>query len=129
MPILTATSGEVLLRPSVYSAVIAEIAVKERDDRRFLVWVFEVQYAPGKTTRVRRPTSLSFGPKSTARAFAEAALGRKIKDGEQVDTDDLVGLPVQVVVTRGTRSDGEETNRVESVLPATGDDAEPDLPF
>jgi hypothetical protein len=126
MPILTATSGDVLLKPGVYDAVITEVAVKERDDRKFLVWAFEVQYAGNKTTRVRRPTSMSFGPKSTARAFAEAALGRKIKDGEQVDTDDLVGLPVQVVITRGTRSDGEETNRVESVLPAKAED---ELPF
>ncbi len=129
MPVLTATSGEVLLKPGVYDAVVTEIAVKERDDRKFLVWTFELQYAPGKTTRVRRPTSLSFGPKSTARAFAEAALGRKVRDGEQVDTDDLVGLPVQVVVTRGTRADGEETNRVESVLPAKTDEAEARLPF
>jgi len=52
-------------------------------------------------------------------------LGRKIRDGEQVDTDDLVGLPVQVVITRGTRSDGEETNRVESVLPAKDEDELP----
>ena len=126
MPILTATSGDVLLKPGVYDAIITEVAVKERDGRTFLVWTFEVKYAGSKTTRVRRPTSLAFGPKSTARAIAEAALGRKIRDGEQVDTDDLVGLPVQVVITRGTRSDGEETNRVESVLPAKAED---ELPF
>jgi hypothetical protein len=126
MAILTATSGEILLKPGVYDAIITEVAVKERDGRTFLVWTFEVKYAGSKTTRVRRPTSLAFGPKSTARAIAEAALGRKIRDGEQVDTDDLVGLPVQVVITRGTRSDGEETNRVESVLPAMDED---DLPL
>ena len=125
MAILTATSGEILLKPGVYDAIITEVAVKERDGRTFLVWAFEVKYAGSKTTRVRRPTSLAFGPKSMARAIAEAALGRKIRDGEQVDTDDLVGLPVQVVITRGTRSDGEETNRVESVLPAKDEDELP----
>jgi len=126
MAILTATSGEILLKPGVYDATIAEVTVKERDGRTFLLWVFEVKYAGSKTTRVRRPTSLAFGPKSTARSIAEAALGRKIRDGEAVNTDDLIGLPVQVVITRGTRSDGEETNRVESVLPVKDVD---DLPF
>lgn len=124
MPILTATSGEVLLKPGVYDAVITAIEERDRDGSKYLVWQFEVQHAPGKTTRVRRPTSMSFGPKSLARAFAEAALGRKIQDGESIDTDDLVGHPVQVVITRGTRSDGEPTNKIESVLPAPAEEAE-----
>jgi len=126
MAILTATSGEILLKPGIYDAVVVEIAVKERDGRPFLLWTFEVKYSDSKTTRVRRPTSMSFGPKSTARAIVEAVLRRKIRDGEQIDTDDLLGLPVQVVISRGTRSDGEETNRVEAVLPAKDED---DLPF
>jgi hypothetical protein len=126
MAILTATSGEILLQPGVYDAIITEVAVKERDGRPYLLWVFEVKYAGNKTTRIRRATSMSFGPKSTARAIVEAVLRRKIRDGEQIDTDDLLGLPVQVVITRGTRPDGEETNRVEAVLPAKDED---DLPF
>jgi hypothetical protein len=126
MVILTATSGEVLLRPGAYPAVIVEAAEKERDGRKFLVWCFEVRYTQNKTTRVRKPTSMAFGPKSAARSIVEAALGRKVRDGEQIDTDDLVGRRVQVVITRGTRPDGSETNVVEAVLPV---DDEDDLPF
>ena len=125
MAILVATSGEVLLKPGVYDAIITEVAEKERDGRKFLVWCFEVRYASNKTTRVRRATSLSFGPKSAARSITEAALGRRLKDGESVDTDDLVGLPVQVVIVRGSRPDGSETNTVESVLPAKDEDEPP----
>jgi hypothetical protein len=124
--ILTATSGEVLLKPGAYDAIITEVAEKERDGRKFLVWCFEVKYSGSKTTRVRKPTSMAFGPKSTARSIAEAALGRKVRDGEQIDTDDLVGCRVQVVISRGTRPDGSETNTVEAVLPV---DDEEDLPF
>jgi hypothetical protein len=128
MAILTATPGEILLKPGVYDAIIAEVAVKERDGRTFLVWCFEVRYTESKTTRVRKPTSLHFGPKSTARAIVEAVLRRKIREGEQIDTNDLLGLPVQVVIARGVRPDGEETNRIEAVLPAPVED-EDDLPF
>jgi hypothetical protein len=71
---------------------------------------------------------MSFGPKSTARAIVEAALRRKVRDGEQIDTDDLLGLPVQVVIARGVRPDGEETNRIEAVLPVPVED-EDNLPF
>jgi len=128
MVVLSATSGEILLKPGIYSAIVTEVAVKERDGRTFLVWTFEVKYAGSKTTRVRRPTSMSFGPKSTARAIVEAVLRRKVRDGEQIDTDDLLGLPVQVVIARGARPDGEETNRIEAVLPVPVED-EDDLPF
>jgi hypothetical protein len=128
MAILTATSGEILPQPGVYDAILVEVTVKERDGRPFLLWVFEVKHTGSKTVRVRRPTSMSFGPKSTARAIVEAVLRRKIRDGEQIDTDDLLGLPVQVVITRGTRPDGEATNRIESVLPAKAQD-EDELPF
>jgi len=126
MVILTATSGEQLLKPGAYDAIIVEVAEKERDGRKFLVWCFEVKFAGNKTTRVRKPTSMAFGPKSAARAITEAALGRRVRDGEQIDTDDLVGRRVQVVITRGTRPDGSETNVVEAVLPVDDEDG---LPF
>jgi hypothetical protein len=126
MVILTATSSEVLLKPSTYPAIIVEVTEKERDGRKYLLWTFEAKYAGNKTTRVRRATSMSFGPRSMARSIVEAALGRRLRDGESVDTDDLVGCQVQVVISRGTRPDGSETNTVEAVLPA---DDEDDLPF
>jgi hypothetical protein len=72
MAILTATSGEILVKPGAYPAVIVEVAEKERDGRKFLVWVFEVRYTQNKTTRVRKPTSMAFGPKSAARSIVEA---------------------------------------------------------
>jgi len=124
--VLTATSGEVLLKPGVYDAIITEVAEKERDGRKYLLWVFEVRYSGNRTTRVRRATSMSFGPKSAARSIVEAALGRKVRDGEQIDTDDLLGCRVRLVITRGTRPDGSGTNTVEAVLPV---DDEDDLPF
>jgi hypothetical protein len=127
MAILIATS-EVPLQPGVYPAIVAGVDVKERDGRTFLVWTFEVRYSDNKTTKVRRPTSINFGPKSTARAIVEAALNRRIQPGESVDTNDLLGLRVRVVIGRGVRPDGGETNRIEAVLPAPVED-EGDLLF
>ena len=127
MAILTATS-EVPLQPGVYPAIVAGVDVKERDGRTFLVWIFEVRYSDSKTTKVRRPTSMNFGPKSMARAIVEAALNRWVQPGESVDTNDLLGLPVRVVIGRGVRPDGGETNRIEAVLPAPVED-EDDLLF
>jgi len=121
-----ASGSEALLRPGIYDAIICEIDVRERDGQSYVLWTFEVKYADGKTTRVRRPTSLSFSARSLARAFAEAALGRKIQDGESIDSNDLLGMPVRVVIGRGTRPDGTPTNRVESVLPVLDEEiAEP----
>jgi hypothetical protein len=128
MAILIASSGEVLLQPGVYPAIVAEVTVRERDGRTFLLWVFEVRYSDNKTTKVRRPTSMNFGPKSMARAIVEAALNRRVQPGESVDTNDLLGLRVRVVIGRGVRRDGGETNRIEAVLPAPVED-EGDLLF
>jgi hypothetical protein len=55
MVILTATSGEVLLKPGAYDAIIVEVAEKERDGRKYLLWTFEAKYTGNKTTRVREP--------------------------------------------------------------------------
>jgi hypothetical protein len=128
MAILIAAPSEILLQPGTYPAIVAGVDVKERDGRTFLLWTFEVRYSDNKTTKVRRPTSMNFGPKSMARAIVEAALNRRIQPGESVDTNDLLGLPVQVVISRGTRRDGGETNRIEAVLPAPVED-EDDLLF
>ena len=125
MVILVASSGEQLLKPGVYEAVITGIEERERDGQPYLLWSFEVRYAPQGTTVVRRPTGLKLGPRSLTRAFVEAALGRPVRDGEKVDTDTLVGAKVRVVVNRITRPDGSEANRIESVLPVEEDE----LPF
>jgi len=127
MPILTATHDQALLPSGTYLAIITDVVLREDGDRPYLLWTFEVRHG-NRTTLVRRPTSLHFGPKSTARAIAEAALGRKVRPGESVDTRDLIGCRVQVVVARGVRPDGGETNRIEAVLPAPVED-EDDLLF
>jgi hypothetical protein len=126
MVILSATFGEILLEPGIYDAVIVEVAVKERDGRPYLLWVFETRYSSNKTARVRRATSMSFGPRSMARSIVEAALGRKVRPGESIDTNDLLGCRVRVTVSRAIRPDGQEVNRIEQVLPAQDED---DLPF
>jgi len=125
MAILTATSGEILLEPGVYDAIIADVVLREDGDRSYLLWIFEARHG-NRTTRVRRPTSLHFGPRSTARAIVEAALGRKVRPGESIDTNDLLGCRVRVTVSRAIRPDGQEVNRIEKVLPV---EDENDLPF
>jgi hypothetical protein len=116
MPILIATHDQIL-PPGTYPAVITDVVLREEGDRPYLLWSFEARHG-NRTVLVRRPTSLHFGPRSTARAIAEAALGRRIRPGESIDTNDLLGYRVRVVVARSTRPDGREVNRIEQVLPA-----------
>lgn len=68
------------------------------------------------------------------RPWAEALLGRDLNVGEDVDTDDLVGLPCQLTVTHQeprAKRDGEGfwfNMEVAEIFPA-GPRAEDDIPF
>jgi len=125
MVILVAEPGDILLEPGTYPATIVDIAVRDRDHRRFLVWTFAIEHGGNRAT-VRRPSGMSLAPGSMARAIVEAALGRKLRPNERIDTADLVGQRVLLTIVRATRADGTPFNRVEGVRPAQPDD---DYPF
>jgi hypothetical protein len=109
-----------LVDPGVYDAVIDNIEEKTAADGRvYALWAFKVVDDYGDTVIVKRPTSLNFGPKSTARKFAEAALGRPIRPGETIEYRDLIGQQLRIIVTRTTDAQGTERNAVsDEAMPA-----------
>lgn len=109
-----------LVDPGVYDAVIDSIEEKIAPDGRvYALWSFRVAGDFGDTVIVKRPTSLNFGPKSVARKFAEAALGRPIRPGETVEFSDLIGQQLRIIVTRGVDGQGNERNSVsDEAMPA-----------
>lgn len=113
----------------IYDARLASIEQKHDDssDRDFLVWHFEARGKSGKTADVTGASSLSFGPKSKAYAWATALLGRKLLAREEVDTDDLRDHACKLVVKLENGDDGMQRNKISDVL---APEADPDeAPF
>ncbi len=132
---LTATEY-VVLPDGVYAVKL--ISVEEqisRDGLDFLRWIFEVvgepEYAGASLTGA---TSLRLSPRSKARQWAEALLGRRLERGEELDTDTLIGRTAMATVTTVDR-DGVSYNRIESLAPVrraarpAPEPAPGDLPF
>jgi hypothetical protein len=62
-------------------------------------------------------TSPKFGAGAKARAWVEALLNRPLAPGEELDSDELVGLPCYVTVRERTTADGTTLPAVEQVSP------------
>ncbi len=102
-----------IVEAGLYTATIDNIEEKTAPDGRvYVLWTFRVADDFGDTVIVKRPTSLNFGPKSVARKFAEAALGRPIRPGETVEFRDLIGKQVRIVVSQSHDAQGNVRNSV-----------------
>lgn len=123
MALLKAPVVEVL-KDGVYDAVLSKVdqQFSEKNQREFLIWQFVVTTKRG-TSPVEGITSLNFGPKSKARPWVEALLGRKIAQGEEIDTDELTGCECKVWLgTKVSGENGEYTdNTIEKVTPRADD--------
>jgi hypothetical protein len=104
------------LRPGTYRAVLTGVELRENERGRFLRWLFEVRTRTGSAL-VTGTTSTKFGAGAKARAWVEALLNRPLAPGEELDSDELVGLPCYVVVRERTTADGTMLPTVEQVSP------------
>ena len=102
MVVLLRTPMTGSLRPGRYEAEIVAVSVDHRNGRECLRWTFRVRQGE-RVVLLRRRTTLSMAPRSTARLIVEAALGRRLEPGEVVDARDLVGLPVRLYIANGGR--------------------------
>jgi hypothetical protein len=88
---------------------VTENEIGEREDRSYLRWVFAVSEKgyENQSLSVLSSTSFGIGPggPSKARGFAQAMLGRELREGEQFTADDLYDRPVVLHV------DNEKTAR------------------
>ncbi len=101
-----------------YHALIAE--VKEEPEGQFgpqFQYSFEITSGEHVGTSLLGWSSQKFSKKSKMKKWATAALERSFSPGEMVDTNDLVGKPVQIGVITDTKDDGAEFNKIDSVLP------------
>ena len=103
-----------------YHALITE--VKEELEGQFgpqLQYSFKITSGEHVGTNLLGWSSQKFSKKSKMKKWATAALERSFSPGEMVDTNDLVGKPVQIGVITDTKDDGAEFNKINSVLPPT----------
>ena len=126
MATLTATEARETQPAGVYEATVKEILLQESqdpqyDNPQYLLWVFNARKGK-RAGEIAATSSTSFGTKAKARKWAEALLGRKIKAGEVIDTDELAGKHCQIVVQVEKRDDGSERNRVTDLIAEEGDD-------
>jgi len=124
-----ATSYQARLKPGLYQGRLTAIEERSSDNGPYLRWTFAIDHK-GDEVEVSALSSTKFSPTAKARKYAEALLGRAIKEGEELAPDELYGCTCQVMVTIDTLSDGGSINRVEQVLPGKPDaDEDDDVPF
>jgi len=62
--------------------------------------------------------SLKFSDKTKLRTWAEAAIGRKIEDGEEFDLDSIVNCAVKLNVVHKKTADGKVFDNIGALFPA-----------
>jgi len=119
MPKLTATRGGIDIDDGTYSATVLGIEETEPtpnspSDKNWLKWVFSVDDGSTEGVEMSAASSMKFGPKSKARMWAEALMGRKLQEGEDFDTDSILPRDCVVVIRR----DEKDFAKITDVLPA-----------
>lgn len=99
-----------VLEAGTYVAKIARIEAAEGKFGPQLQWDFDLEGGGS----IRAWCGASLTPKSKLFGWVKALLGNV---PDELETDDLVGLPCRLMITVRTRDDGTETNRVETILP------------
>jgi hypothetical protein len=125
MPKLTASRGGVEIDDGTYRATV--LGIEETDptpnspsDKPWLKWTFTVNDGTAEGVEMTAASSLRFGPKSKARLWAEALLGRKLEVGEQFDTDQLLPRDCIVVIRRDEKDFAKITDVLPVPKPKTG---------
>ena len=85
-----------------------------------LRWAFAVTEDPWKNKTVRGDTSTNFTPHPNCKAYSwsTAITGQTYQDGDELDTDDLVGLKARIIIGHEQGKDGNTYMRVRDVLPS-----------
>jgi hypothetical protein len=113
MPVYTATDYEAL-DPGLYVGQFVEVREANSEHGTYYRWVFEIEDEDHKGRRIHANVSDKFGPSSKARQWAEAMIGRPLRNGERFDTDDLVGRNFHLTIVN-VEKDGRTYDNVASV--------------
>jgi hypothetical protein len=101
MAILTATQG-IVISDGAYESTLLGIeqcqpTENSPNKKPWLKWTFSV-YDGAEEKEMTAASSTALGPKSKARGWVEALLGRRLEPNEQVDTDQLCPKDCLLVV-------------------------------
>jgi hypothetical protein len=122
-------SGEYELpAPGIYKAQIEKIEASssispfdgEERDQWTLFWRL-LTYADGEAIdgadTIRQWCNQSLHPKSNMYSVVRGILGRELVENEAIDGDDLIGVPVQVVIEDYRKQNGKTGIRVGAIQP------------
>lgn len=112
MPVLEASesSFEMIPEGDIVAAKVAEIEQKTLDFGERLNWKFEVTEAQWEGYKINGSTSMKFtiDPPSKFYEWAVQLLGRTFELGENIDTDDLIGLQCRIEIEHKPDADNPE---------------------
>jgi hypothetical protein len=117
---MTFKPTEIVLPDDMYSATVVDIEKREPQEgsafqRPFRLWHVVVKaedYPDG--AEMTAVTSMAFGPKSKARPWVQALLGRPIKPKEEISAEDFLPAKCRVLIRRDEKSG---FCRIEDILP------------
>jgi hypothetical protein len=116
MPTYTATEYEPVA-PGLYTARLQKIEEATSQHGTYYRWSFVIEDEGEQEDRkVYANVSDKFGPQSKARRWCEQMVGRAIRNGEQFDTEALLGNSYQIMVTNTPEDErGRIYDNVENV--------------
>lgn len=118
----------------VYTMKLKSIETKQSKDRinpdtgdpeDFRLWIFDV-LAPKKFKGEEFVdfSTMSFTPQSKPRRWVEGIMNRDLEEGERIEPDDIVGVPVHVQVGKNEK----DRMAILSINPLPEDDSQEDEP-
>jgi hypothetical protein len=113
MPVYTATDYEPL-EPGLYVGRLVEIREAKSEHGTYYRWIFEIQDEGYEGRQIHANVSDRFGPSSKARQWVESMIGRPLGNGEQFDTDNLIGRNFHVTIVN-VEKDGRTHDNIVSV--------------
>jgi len=113
---------EVVFDPGAYRAKLKAIEETERpnfdtgDPEPCRDWTFEILEEGYEGQTLKGRTSMSFGPRSKARAWVEGLMARRIETGEKLGLNDLLGKECDLSIVNNDTDRGTFAN-ITSVNP------------
>ena len=121
---MTDDSGDLIPENTVVEGRLSMVELREftwNDEQvKKLRWNFTATTPPWVGRELSGETSLTFTPNPNCKAYnwAAALMQREPAPGEEIDTDQMIGLPGQLLISHKTGKDGRVWLRIKEVFAA-----------
>lgn len=135
MKLVTSAGGLEIPEGEVLDARLANVELHEftygGQNIQKLRWKFIVSGGEWEGKEIQGQTSTNFvaHPGCKAYNWATAISGRTFEEGEELDTDELIGLPCRIITAQKTGKDGRIWPDIRDVLPPRGGKPVSEPPF